>query len=194
VDDSFNALRDAVRDQTGIDFLSQLDDAFWDINRQPEPGEPSRNWHKTGRAFAIARNSIRGFPPPIEVVREDIGTQTFWRVYVRVSDEMQSGQLGEPLRRMPWDFLSVQQGDVEAYNQGGRLRREVPAGYYVDLTQLVKDYGWQRAAASSDWRANVRGRNYWLFLKPDGLTWYEAMQEIYTEGELVNISPDTEGQ
>jgi TolB protein len=194
VDDSFNALRDAVRDQTGIDFLGQLDDAFWDINRQPEPGEPSRNWHKTGRAFAIARNSIRGFPPPIEVVREDIGTQTYWRVYVRVGDEMQSGQLGEPLRRMPWDFLSVQQGDVEAYNQGGRLRREVPAGYYVDLTQLVTDYGWQRAAASSDWRANVRGRNYWLFLKPDGLTWYEAMQEIYTEGELVNISPDTEGQ
>jgi hypothetical protein len=75
-------------------------------------------------------------------VREDIGVNTYWHVYVRVADDAQSGQLGEPLRTMPWDFASRTRGDVQAYNEGGRIRTTMPAGYYVDLTQLAADYGW----------------------------------------------------
>ena len=143
----------------------------------------------TGRAFAIPRNAIAGFPAPIEVVREDFGVNTFWRVYVRVADDAQSGQLGEPLRHMPWDFTSRTQGDVEAYNQGGRLKSTMPDGYYIDLTRLAQDYDWERAAAGSDWRANSNTMNYWLFYKRDGLSWYEAMREIYTEAQLGGYVP-----
>ena len=189
VNDSFNALREAVLEKAGWDFLGQLDDAFWPIERLPQPGEERRNWHMTGRAFALTRNSILGFPPPIEIVREDADLNTFWRIYVRVADEAQSGQLGEPLRRLPWDFLSRSQGDVEAYNQGGRLRNEIPTGYYIDLTELAADYGWQQVAAGSDWRANSNSINYWLFLKNDGLSWYDGMLEIYTESQLGGFVP-----
>ena len=80
----------------------------------------------TGRAFGINRNLIAGFPARIEMAREDLDVNTYWRVYVRVADEAQNGQLGEPLRRLPWDMLSRDQGDVQAYDQGGRLKSEVP--------------------------------------------------------------------
>lgn len=187
VNDSFNALRERANEVVGMDFLGEIEDAFWRIDRPPQPGEERRNWHMTGRAFAINRNSIQGFPPPIEVVREDIGVNTYWRVYVRVAE--QNGQLGEPLRQMPWDFASRSQGDIEAYNQGGRLRTEMPDGYYIDLTQLAADYGWQRMPAGSDWRANFNSTNFWMFRKTDGLNWYAAMREIYTEAQLGGFAP-----
>ncbi len=189
VNDSFNALRQTVNNQVGWDFLGKLDDAFWSTTRPPQPGEERRNWLMTGRAFSITRNAIVGFPPPIEVVREDIGVDTLWRVYVRVSEDAQSGQLGEPLRHLPWDFASRTSGDVQAYDQGGKLREQVPAGYYVDFTQIAADYGWSRVPAGDDWRANSNAINYWSFRKPDGLTWFEAMREIYTEAQLGDFVP-----
>ena len=189
VNDSFNALREAVLEEVGYDFLGELEDAFWRIDRPPSPGEERRNWHMTGRAFGINRNLIAGFPAPIEIVREDVGVNTYWRVYVRVADNAQNGQLGEPLRQIPWDFASRNQGDIDAYDQGGRLRAEVPEGYYVNLTQLAADYGWERMPAGRDWRANFNSINFWMFRNADGRSWYESMREIYTEAQLGGFRP-----
>lgn len=189
VNDSFNALRESALKALGWDFLGELEDAFWQINRPPQPGEERRNWYMTGRQFGVNRNLIVGFPARMEIVREDIGVDVYWRLYVRVADDAQSGQLGEPLRRIPWDMLSRSQGDVEAYDQGGRLKAEVPGGYYVDFTELAADYGWQRVPAGSDWRANFNSANYWLFRKSGGLTWYAAMRELYTDGQLGGFAP-----
>ncbi len=187
VNDSFNALRQRTLQVAGWDFLGKLDDAFWSFlptPRLPDAGEDRRNWYYTGRAFGITRNLIAGFPQQIELVREDIGVNTYWRVFVRVSDDATPGELGEPLRQMPWDMLSRNSGDVQAYDDGGRLKTEIPTGYYIDFTQLAADYGWRRVPAGNDWRANVNGINYWLFEKSDGLSWYDAMLQLYSNSEL----------
>lgn len=189
VDDSFNALRERVNNAVGSDFLGTLESALWDLDYRPNPNEPNRNWHRTGRAFSFNRNLLLSFPAPVEVVREDTDLETDWRVFVRVDEDAQSGELGEPLRRMPWQFVSSSDGDVEAYDQGGRLQTTIPAGYYVDLTQIAEDYGWERQPAGTDWRANVFTRNYWMFVKKDGLSWYEAMRQIYTFDELGGFNP-----
>src|SRR3972149_6815969 len=108
----------------------------------PEPGEPRENWHYAGRAFSINRDLIyAGYPTPIEVVREDVEVNTSWRVFLRVADEAQNGVLGEPLRRIPWDFTARSSGDPEDYERGGRLMSEVPQGYYIDRRQLAGGYG-----------------------------------------------------
>jgi hypothetical protein len=189
VNDSFNAFRARVVAETDTDFLANLDDAFWDLERLPNPGEARRSWHMTGRGIAFSRNALLGFPPSIEVIREEIGVNTYWRIFLRVDEDAQAGQLGEPLRRMPWDFLSATQGDVEAYNQGGRLRASMPSGYYVDLTLIAQDYGWQRLPSGSDWRGNTATRNFWMFINAESDDWCTAMLEIYTEGEMVNFCP-----
>lgn len=190
VNDSFNALRERIIREAGVDFLADLEAALVDINALRQPGEEVRNWLKTGRAFSFNRNLIfGGFPVPIEVVREDTDLETYWRVFVRVSEDNQSGQLGEPLRRMPWQFVTSAQGDVQAYDAGGRYQAQIPAGYYIDFTRLAEDYGWVRRASGVDWRANALTRNYWMFYRPDGLAWYDAMAEIWPEGQLVNFRP-----
>lgn len=182
VNDSFMALRQAVLKATGEDILGTLEDAFWALDRLPEPGQERLNWHMAGRAFSLNRNLIYGFPPALEIVREDVGPNTYWRVYARAA--VQDGQLGEPLRDLPWDFTARSSGDVQAYEQGGRTRSSIPSGYYVDLTELFADYGWKRQPADRSWRYNFGGVLFWMFVKDDGLTWEQAMLELYTQDEL----------
>jgi TolB protein len=188
VNDSFNEMRVRANELIGVDFLGDITDALWTLEHRRQVGEPVRNWHYTGRAFSINRNQV-GFPAPFEVIREDSDLATYWRIYVRVAETAQNGSLGEPLRRMPWDFSAAGLGDVDAYNQGGRLRGQMPSGYYVDLTELALDYGWTRDAATNDWRNSFNGRNYWVFQKREGLQWYEAMRELYAESQLGGFVP-----
>jgi len=185
VNDSFEAMRIRVLERVGYDFLGTLEDAFWRLDRPPDPGEPEQNWHYTGRAIAIQRDLIyAGQPAPIEVVREDREVNTYWRVYVRVVAEAQNGSLGEPLRQIPWDLTARGSGDVEDYERGGRLKDSVPAGYYVDLTQISEDFGWQRAPAQRTWQFNFGAIQFWELHNTGGKSWTEAMLELYTSGEL----------
>ena len=128
VNDSFEAMRLGVVKRAGYDFFGTLEDAFWAQDRPPDPGEPRENWHYTGRSISFNRNLIyASFPAPLEIVREDIEVNTYWRVYLRVVNEAQNGALGEPLRRLPWDFEARSSGDVEDYERGGRLKDTVAA-------------------------------------------------------------------
>ena len=185
VNDSFEAMRIRVLERTGYDFLGALEDAFWRLDRPPDPGEPRQNWHYAGRAIAIQRDLIyAGSPTPIEIVREDIEVNTYWRIFVRVAPEAQNGTLGEPLRQIPWDFTARGSGNVEDYERGGRLKDSVPAGYYVDLTQIAEDFGWERLPAQRTWQFNFGAIQFWELYKSGGLSWTDAMLELYTPGEL----------
>lgn len=188
VNDSFEAMRVRVLERVGYDFLGTLEDAFWHRDRPPEPGEPRQNWHYTGRAIAINRNLIYAGPPaPIEIVRENREVNTYWRIFVRVVDDAQNGALGEPLRQMPWDFTARGAGDVQDYEQGGRRKNTVPPGYYVDLTQIAEDFGWQRVPAQRTWQSNFSAILFWEFYKTDGLSWENAMLELYTQEDVQNF-------
>lgn len=185
VNEAFEALRGAVLRKAGHDFLGTLDSAYWPLDRPPEPGEPRENWHYTGRAIGIQRDLIyAGDPAPLQVVREEVEVNTFWRVYVRVADGAQDGSLGEPLRDMPWDFAARTSGDVTDYERGGRVRANIPTGYYIDFTQLAADYGWQRLPALRTWQQNFGAIQFWEFVKQDGLSWTSAMLELYSPADL----------
>ena len=161
-----------------------MQDALWSRDRLPEPGQSRQSWQYAGRAFSFDRNLVFNNPPPIEVVREDVGVNTFWRVYIRVDEASQGGPLGEPLKQIPWDFASRTSGDPQVFEQGGRLKVTVPTGYYVDFTLLAEDYGWQRIPSERQWRANFPSLLYWEFDRRDNLTWMEAMAELYTQEEI----------
>ncbi len=185
VNDSFEAMRQRIIAKTGVDLLSNLESAYWEPERVPEPGQERLNWHYTGRAIALDRNlPLSGDPAPLAILREDTELGTAWRVMARVAESAQDGSLGEPLRALPWDFASRFEDDPEARTAGGRQMRNIPAGYYVDLTQLLRDFGWQRGLAARNWRAEYSGVRFWEFTKSDGLDWEAAMLEIYTPAEL----------
>ncbi len=182
VDTSFSALRAHVNQAAGWDFLGRLDSVLWNLEQPAPPGQDHRNWHKAGRAFDILQEYNLSNPPQIELVPEQVGPQLYWRLFVRCAT--QDGSLGEPLRRRPWDFSARYSGDVEAYENGGRLKEDIPSGYYIDFTAIARLYGWQPIPSDGSWRYNWPGILFWQYEKRDGLDWWAAMLELYPQAAL----------
>ncbi len=175
VNDSYNAMRKAVEAQTGWDYLAILGDSWRPMNHTPRPGQGRISWHVCGRAIDINQGFLTN--KQIELVREDIGGVTYWRVFIKAKE--QDGSLGEPLRVAPWDLTARSKGGL-ATAQGGELKAEIPKGYYVDFTTIAADYGWERRNALSNWRESYYDVEWWHFQKTEGLSWYACMEELYT--------------
>ena len=180
---AYEAWRAGVLARTGYDVLGQISDMFRPLGYSGrEYGHLS--WHRTGRAVDLlfAWRVPGDDENRMLVVREDLGPQTYWRLYIRARE--QDGTMGEPLADAPWVFWFELDPDKEAsaYAAGGRLG-PVPPGFYVDLTRLAGRHGWHRIASYQetdfDWRTDSVGREFWHYQRTDGLTWWEAMLEIY---------------
>lgn len=183
VDQSFAALRQRVISEAGWDFLGQLDAMFEPIDAKPLPGQSPQTWHKAGRAFNLYYREALGFEPRMEVVREDVGNEIYWRVFVRAAK--QDGSQGEPLRALPWDFQARSGDDPSYFEQGGKLKETIPAGYYIDFTALAADYGWERVPAGSRWRTFFPDIRFWQYENHQGVTsWEKAMAQLYTTAEM----------
>lgn len=185
VDQSFLALRQRVIEETGWDFLGQVDQMYDRIDARPPPGQSARNWNKAGRAFDYFANYALALDPRVEVVREDRESATYWRTYLRA--ESQDGSQGEPLRDLPWDFRARYGAEPQYYDQGGKWKDEIPGGYYVDFTMLAADYGWTRVPTADNWRTFFPGILFWRYENRQGLNWEQAMLEIYTAEEVLSV-------
>ncbi|MFQ5408955.1 MAG: TolB family protein, partial [Anaerolineales bacterium] len=185
VDESFEGLRLRMIAEAGWDFLSVLDNAYIPVDQPQPPGQGRESWNVAGRAFDISQAAFNdGW---VYVVREDAGTRTFWQVWVRTAQA--DGTLGEPLHVRPWNFNTRFSGDPTAYDNGGSFLPEPPRGYFVNFTLMGQDYGWTRTPAADNWRTYFPGILYWHFEHRGGLTWEEAMQELYSPGQIASATP-----
>ncbi len=185
VNEAFMNLRERVISDVGWDFLGNLDYAFVGLNDALPPGYAYNDWLFTGRAFAISEAIVRaGW---VEVFREDIAGETYWRLFIRT--RYQDGTLGEPLQGYPWNFNPRFGDDPDAYDEGGSYRDSIPEGYYVDFTSLASDYGFYRQPALSNWRTYYAGTRYAEFAYMEDLTWEEAMLELYPPAAIVTPTP-----
>lgn len=178
-DEAFNALRQRVIEEAGWDALASLENAFVPITTHLDPGF-EEDWLYTGRAFAI--NSLMTNAGWMTAVREDFGAQTYWRLYIRA--QLQDGSLGEPLRDTPWDLSARYNLDPKVYEQGGKYSA-TPPGYWVDVTSLALQYGWERVPALPNWRTFFRGARFTEFALTEGLDFYSAMLQLYPPDILV---------
>lgn len=180
VDESFQALRQRVAEDIGWDFLSTLENAFVPLTSPMSPGMGD-DWLYTGRAFAFTTLPLNaGW---IAVVREDFGSQTYWRIYLRA--RYQDGSVGFPLHQQPWNFNTRYSGDTSAYEQGGQLAETIPPGYWLDFTSLALSYGWERLPALSTWRSAYPAARFNEFAMTQGLSWRQAMLQLYPPEILI---------
>ncbi len=190
--DDFAALRTELRASLDRDFLGTLADG-WRPLEFKSSGSAFFSWHKTGRAFDTQMELWGpGGRRDMVLVREDVGGRTMWRMYLRAG--AQDGSAGRPLTEPGWTF-SAGSGDDDLMRTGGRRGNSVPAGYWVDFTALAARYGWQRIPSISrgnlDWRRSWTGIEYWHYERRDGLRWFEAARQVYTDDELAEqLSPD----
>jgi TolB protein len=180
VNESFNALRARVILETNWDALANLQSAYVPLTDALDPGL-GEDWLFTGRAFALNPLSLNaGW---IMIVREDFGEQTFWRVYLRA--QAQDGSLGAPLHDLPWDLNARYGVDPQSYEQGGQLMASIPAGYWLDLTDLARQYNWERLPALVNWRTYFNGARFNELVLTGGLDWRAAILQMYPPDVLV---------
>jgi TolB protein len=184
VDESFAGLRSTIATRIGWDFLSTLENAYVPLTTPLFPGM-LEDWLYTGRAFTLN-------PGPMNagwmvVQREDFAGNTYWRVFVRT--RYQDGTQGKPLSQLPWNFNARYSGDPRYYEQGGAYAPLMPSGYWLDLTQLAADYGWERLPALITWRSAMAAARFNEFIVSDGLDWPAAMNELYPASALVTATP-----
>ncbi len=170
---AFGSLRAAASKTLGWDLLANVQYLYIPLTTSLEPGlEPS--WLRTGRAFSIN-------PLPLQagwmaVSRENFAGMTYWHLYVRT--RFQDGSQGMPVKAVAWDFNARLSSDEQAYEQGGKVTLP-PDGYWVDLTTLARRFGWERLPAQPNWRAYYPGARFTQFIYPQGLSWDQAMQQLY---------------
>jgi TolB protein len=180
----FQALRTAVKEQAGWDFLGTLDNAVVPLDT-PMPPKETLSWLRTGRAFAVSRAAVsKGW---LSVLPDPVGASDYWRLFVRAA--LQDGSLGEPLRDFPWDFDARTSGTPSAFDSGGLYYSQIPAGYFIDFSQLAAEYGFQRVPSDPDWRTYYFGIHYWEFVCTDGLDWLTAMGEVYSPYSFLTPTP-----
>lgn len=180
---AFEALRGRVIAEAGWDALASLQDTYVPLTTVLDPGL-DQDWLYTGRAFSI--NSLMANAGWMSVAREDIGTETYWRIYLRA--QKQDGSQGMPLEDPPWDLNGRYLLDPRLYEAGGGFA-PVPAGYWIDFTSLAAAYGWQRLPALPNWRTYFPGTRFSEFAMTGGLDWYSAMLQLYPVEALLTATP-----
>ncbi len=187
VSESMSALRQRVIEETGWDYLASLGSSWRPMTYTPPSGHSRKSWHICGRAIGLDQepadklHPYEDDRPQLELVREDVGNVTYWRVFIRAAE--QDGSMGEPLREAVWD-LNAREESGPAMVEGGASKERVPSGYYVDFTALASDYGWERVPSLWRWRYFKPDIRWWEFQKTDGLTWLECMLEVFEPEEI----------
>ncbi len=180
--DSFQTLRSATEDLLGWDYLGTLDNAYVPLSEPLDPGI-ERDWLHTGRAIEIS--DLPRKAGWMHVVREDYFGETYWRIYLRTSN--QQGYLGRPLKDLPWDFDARYAGSNQNYENGGSLASAPPAGYYLDFTDLAAAHGWERLPALRIWQSSNALARFQKFVFRENLTWWEAMLQIHPGGAVQEL-------
>jgi TolB protein len=183
VDDSYTALRRRLADELGYDFLGQVSEAWRPYDFFNDTSEYA-SWHKSGRAVDTLFEYHTDEGQVMEIARDDLGGETYWRVFLRCAD--QDGACGRPITVNTWDYSYRARAEI-APDQGG-IERPMLHGYYIDFTALAREYGWTRISSWDDeeysWTWHFKAFEYWHYQKPDGLPWYAAMQEVYAQPKL----------
>lgn len=185
VNDSYQAMRNYVRQEVGYDFLGDISEALRPLNFFSEASQYS-SWHKSGRAVDTLFDLPGG---RMEIVREDIGNETYWRIMLRCED--QSGRCGQPVTANTWDYsgkarvvLAPEQGGVEKPNE---------SAYYVDFSTVAEMFGWERISSYDDedfsWTWHFKAFEYWHYQKKlkdhNGVSnWYQAMLQVYPKDRV----------
>ena len=180
IDESFHALRTRIATEAGWDFLSSLENAYVPLTSPMDPGM-GNDWLYTGRAIAL--NTAPMNAGWLVVVREDFGSETYWRVFIRAL--YQDGSAGIPLHELPWDFYSRYNGTTTPYELGGGTQATIPAGYWIDFTERAHYYGWERLPSLPTWRASYPAARINEFISTGGSDWQASMLELYPPEALI---------
>ena len=182
IDESFEAMRKMVGQQTGWDFLASLENAYLPVS-EPATLNIRENWLYTARAIDF--NPMPMYAGWLVTEREIIGGDTFWRVFIRA--RKQDGSQGMPLHQCIWDFNARYSGSTETYEKGGECVPP-PPGYWVDFTEIALRFHWNRVPALGNWKTFFPAARFNQMINNENLSWEAAMSQILPPEALVTAT------
>lgn len=136
--ESFNALRAAVNEGAGFDFLARCGDMFRLGDAKPlKVGTAFNSRHKKGEAFDYNQEDSR-----VLLVRESGLKGMKWRTYLLC--QKQNGTL-----------CTKRQLDTD--NAG------FVSAYVFDFTAAAEEFGWERIHAQSGWATEPTKKEFWHY-------------------------------
>jgi hypothetical protein len=131
-------------------------------------GADTVSWHKTGRAVDIDQ-TIKGW-----VIREDPkGKDMYFTIYLKHATPTTKAKAPIIV-----NFPTGTKFNYFYYPVN-------PKDAYVNITEVAKKHGWLPIPAQKGWKSKKAKMEWWHFEKRGGLSWYQALKEIYAEKTIV---------
>jgi hypothetical protein len=136
--ESFNALREAVHDGAGFDFLARCGDLLRVGNAKAlKPGTAFNSRHKQGEAFDYNQED-----PRVLLVREYGLKGLKWRTYLLCQRQ---------------DGSQCTKADLRTDNAG------FVSAYVFDFTAAAEQFGWERIHAQPGWATGPTKKEFWHY-------------------------------
>ena len=131
-------------------------------------GADNFSWHKSGRAVDF-NQGLRW------VIAEDpSGDEMYFRLYLQANE---SGATSEYART-----LTAEQAAELHHNALGNNVTQVTL---IDVTAILEAHGFERIPAHAGWETRYNRREWWHYVNDGGLTWYQALRQLYTDDQIV---------
>ncbi|MFY0529348.1 peptidoglycan-binding domain-containing protein [Archangium gephyra] len=165
-----------------------LEGAYGDTTRvlqkTTKSGTSRYSFHYCGRAVDINQALGGGKGQRYYAVQETVDQHTYWRIYCKTS--LQDGTQGTKFTK----------GQVKCHLFATNKQYDIPAGYYIDLTEMIESAGtFERIKAQSGWEKTYNKTEWWHFqYKLDKQeTFLDEMELIgFTEKQLREAGWETE--
>ncbi|HHG83588.1 MAG TPA: hypothetical protein ENJ82_02465 [Bacteroidetes bacterium] len=181
-----NAAVATVQTLTGQD----IGTGFGDTTRRlgsttTKRGADNFSWHKTGRAVDF-NQGLRWV-----IAKDPSGSDMYFRLYLKASQQgpaegdaplAEGAKFAHPSPYAKQFDKATEADSIHHNGVGNALWKN----WMIDVTSILEANGLERIKAHSDWKTNYNGREWWHYVNDGGLSWYQALAQIYTEQQIID--------
>lgn len=165
----FQSAATTIQSETGIDLTKGPGDTVREMgSKTSKVGASNFSWHKTGRAIDINQGH------KWVILKEPADDGMRFRLFL----EKTATTPGARDRK----FTKEEKPDFHHNPFGKKVYEKT----FIDVTQILFDMGFNRIPAQTGWEKSYNKREWWHYEKRDSKTMYQALQDIYTEEQIVS--------
>jgi peptidoglycan hydrolase-like protein with peptidoglycan-binding domain len=158
-------------------------DYYSDTTRNPANGFKSTggnsklSMHYTGRAVDLSMEPAGGKHQRWWIAKDPVDGKTYWRIWCKA--DKQDGSQGEKIAAKSKTYY-------EFWHNTGE--KQIPEGYYVDLTALLSANCFERIPAQDGWDSVAKKQEWWHFYYAEDIqfTFLDEMELVgFKEADLL---------
>lgn len=159
-----------VLELTGVDIGTGFGDTVRNLkSTTTKDGADNFSWHKTGRAVDF-NQGLKWV-----IVEDPTGKDMYFRLYLAASNKDVVTKYKK----------NITKTDGVKFNHNP-LGTKVYETTLIDVTKILEDNGFYRIRAHDGWESYYNRREWWHYENRDGLNWFQALSQLYTEKEIVD--------